>query len=148
MILRLPLLALLTIASVLAQENQPALTPLEKAFQDSMSNVTLAGRFSRQGGTNLSDDKYVIDKVTKLKDDLWQVDAVVPFRGQNLKIPISVHIKWAGDTPVIELTDELVPSMGKYTVRLVIYRGQYAGMWSAGEGRGGQMFGTITKTAP
>ena len=125
------------------------LTPLEKAFQDSMSNVTLAGRFSRQGSANLSEDKYVIEKVTKLKDDLWQFDAVVSYRGQSMKVPIAVHVKWAGDTPVMTLTDEMVAGMGKFTVRLVIYRGQYAGMWSGADGHGGgQMFGTITKTAP
>lgn len=148
MILRLSLLALLTIAGVPAQESQPALTPLEKSFQDSMANVTLTGRFSRQGGTNLSDDKYVIEKVTKLKDDLWRFDAVVAFKGQSLKIPISLHVKWAGDTPVIELTDEMVAGMGKFTVRLVVFRGQYAGMWSGADGHGGQMFGTIVKNTP
>jgi len=145
MIPRLSLLAILATVTSLAQE----LTSLEKAFQDSMSNVTLAGRFSRQGATNLSEDKYVIEKVTKLKDDLWQFDAVVAYRGQNMKMPIPVHVKWAGDTPVITLTDEMVAGMGKFTVRLVIYRGQYAGMWSGADGHGGgQMFGTITKTAP
>ena len=149
MILRLSLLSLaslLTLSSAPAQESQPSLTPLEKAFQDSMSGVTLAGRFSRLGSATLSEDKYVIEKVSKLKDDLWRFDARVQYGGKDLRIPITIHVKWAGDTPMLELTDEMVAGMGKFTVRLVIYRGQYAGMWSGGEGKGGQMFGTITKT--
>jgi hypothetical protein len=142
----LPLASLLTLGSALAQE--APLTPLEKEFQESMSGVTLAGRFARQDG-KLSEDKYVIEKATKVKDDLWRFDARVQFGGQDMKIPVSLHVKWAGDTAVLVLTDEAVAGMGKFTVRILVYRGQYAGTWSGGgQGHGGQMFGSIVKTAP
>ena len=55
----------LLMVSALAQESQPALTPAEKEFQESMSGVTLNGHYSRQDGNGLSDDKYGIEKVTK-----------------------------------------------------------------------------------
>ena|SRR5436190_11584995 len=139
-----PLALLLTLAGALAQESQPPLTPLEKEFQDSMTGVTLAGRFTRPGG-NLSEDKYVVEKVTKVKDDLWRFDARVQYGGQDLRLPVTVHVKWAGDTPVLTLTDEQVGSLGKFSVRIVIYRGQYAGTWSGAQGHGGQLFGAITK---
>jgi len=54
-----------------------------------------------------------------------------------------VTIKWAGDTPVIEITDLSLPGMGTYTARVVLYRGQYAGTWSGRGGAGGQLFGKI-----
>ena len=56
---------LLLLAGALARESQPALTPAEKEFQESMMGVTLNGHYSRQDGNGLSDDKYGIEKVTK-----------------------------------------------------------------------------------
>jgi len=138
---------LLTVAGALAQEIQPTLNPLEKAFEQSMSGVTLTGHFTRQGGTGLSDDKYNIDKVTKLKDDLWRFDTRIQYGGNDVKMPVSLHVKWAGDTPVLLLTDEAIAGMGKFTVRIVIYDGHYAGTWSGGKGHGGQMFGDIVKSS-
>src|SRR4051812_40244069 len=109
--LRFPLLSLVScvlLGSVLAQDSPPPLTPLEKEFQESMSGVVLSGRYSRAGGDNLSEDKYTIEKVTKIKDDLWRFDARIQYGGKDLKIPISIHVRWAGDTPVLVLTDEPV----------------------------------------
>ena len=122
---------------------------LEKEFQQSMSGVVLSGRFTRQdGNVSTGEDKYTIEKATKVKDDLWRIDAHVKFGGQEMTVPVSIHVRWAGDTPMLTLTDESVAGMGKYTVRILIYRGQYAGTWANSQGRGGQMFGTITKAAP
>jgi hypothetical protein len=36
-------------------------------------------------------------------------------------------VKWAGDTPVITLTNMAVGGMGSFTVRIVVYKGQYRG---------------------
>ena len=65
--------------------------------------------------------------------------------GDNeVPVPIPVTIKWAGDTAVLTLTDAAIPRMGSFTVRLVLYRDQYAGTWSAKD-HGGQMFGRIVR---
>src|SRR5260370_27501743 len=109
------------VAGALAQESQPTLNPLEKEFEQSMSGVTLAGHFTRQGGAGLSDDKYNIDKVTKIKDDLWRFDTRIQYGGNDVKMPVSLHVKWAGVTPVLFLTDESIIAMAKFTVRIVIY---------------------------
>ena len=61
---------------------------------------------------------------------------------RELPVPIPVVIKWAGDTPVITLTDMPIPGFGTYTARVVLYRNQYAGTWS-GKNNGGQLFGKI-----
>lgn len=136
---------ILLIASALAQESQPTLNPLEKEFERSMSGVIMTGHFTKEGGDGLSSDKYNIDKVTKLKDDLWRFDARIQYGGNDVKVPVSLHVKWAGDTPVLSLTDESVAGMGKFTVRIVVYGGHYAGTWSGAKGHGGQMFGDIVK---
>ncbi len=140
-------LPFLLIGSALAQESQPALTSIEKDFEQSMSGVTLVGHYSREGASGLSDDKYTIEKVTKVNDDIWRFDTRVQYGSNDMKLPVTVHVKWAGDTPVIELTDESVMGMGTFTARVVIYRGHYAGMWSSAKGHGGQMFGDVVKSA-
>src|SRR5580704_12002357 len=135
----------LLISAAFAQDKQPALSAQEKDFEQSMSGVTLVGHYSKEGSTGLTDDKYIVDKVTKLKDGMWQFDARVSYGGQDIKMPLPLRVEWAGDTPVIELTDESVLGMGKFTVRIVLYRGAYAGTWSSAKGHGGQMFGKIVK---
>lgn len=146
MILRL--VPLLFVAGALAQESQPALTPAEKEFQESMSGVTLNGHYTRQDGSGLSSDKYTIENVTKLKGDLWRFETRVQYAGHDMKVPVELQVKWAGDTPVITLTNQAVGGMGSFTVRIVVYKGQYAGTWSSAKGHGGMMFGNIVKTAP
>lgn len=138
---------LLFVVGALAQEGQPALTPAEKEFQESMSGVTLNGHYTRQDGSGLSDDKYAIESVTKVKGDLWRLETRVQYSGRDLKIPVEIQVKWAGDTPVITLTNMAVGGMGSFTVRIVVYKGQYAGTWSSAKGHGGTMFGNIVKTA-
>jgi len=144
MILRLA--PLLFVVGALAQES-PAPTPAEKEFQESMSGVTLNGHYTRQDGSGLSDDKYAIESVTKVKGDLWRFATRVQYGGRDLKIPLELQVKWAGDTPVITLTNMAVGGMGSFTVRIVVYKGQYAGTWSSAKGHGGTMFGNIVKTA-
>ena len=46
--------------------------------------------------------------------------------------------------PIITLTDLSIPGLGTYTARVIIYRDQYAGTWSAAEVKG-QLFGRIVR---
>ena len=133
---------LLTAAGLSAQT--PSLNALEKEFQDSMQGVTLEGQSTRDGKPGLSEDKYEIEKVVKTGDDQWTVYAKIEFRGQAMTVPLPLEIKWAGDTPMITLTDQSLPGMGTYTARVLLYRGQYAGTWSGRNG-GGKVFGKIVK---
>ena len=147
MTLRFAPLVLLAGALAHAQDGAPTLTPAEKEFQQSLSGVTLNGHSTKQNGSGVTDETYGIEKVTKLKDGLWRFDARIQFGGHDVKMPVELEVKWAGDTPVITLTDKPVAGLGSYTVRLVIYRGQYAGTWSGANGHGGQMFGRIVKSS-
>jgi hypothetical protein len=141
--------ALLTALAAGAQD-APAMNAAEKQFQESMSNVTLIGYFTSGDSGETREDRYVIERVTKTKDDIWKFDARIQYNKKDIKVGIPVPIKWAGDTPVISLTDFAVPGMGSYTARVVIYNGTYAGTWSAGGARphGGRIFGKIVKNEP
>ena len=90
----------------------------------------------------LDEEKYVIEKVSKLTGETWLFQSRMQYGGHDIPVPVPVVIKWAGDTPVITLTDLTIPRMGTYTARVLLYGDQYAGTWSATD-HGGQMFGKI-----
>lgn len=142
--LMLPILVLLSSLSLAAQQPAPApdLTPAEQEFQQTMSKVVLQGYFTVGDGTELRDDRYVIDSVTKVRDGLWRFAARVQYNNKDIPISLDVPVFFAGDTPVISLTRQAVQGLGTYDTRLVIYKGAYAGTWGAGTG-GGKMFGNI-----
>jgi hypothetical protein len=119
-----------------------ALDPDEQ-FKQMMSGGVLVGRSTLDGKDGLSgEERYSIDRVSKIGGDLWMFEARMKLEGHEIPLPIPVTIKWAGDTPVIEVTDMGIPGMGTYTARVVLYRDRYAGTWS-GKDHGGQLFGAI-----
>jgi hypothetical protein len=62
----------------------------------------------------------------------------------DVTLPIVVTMVWAGDTPMITLTDFTIPSMGTFTARVFFYGDRYSGTWQHGA-VGGHMFGNIEK---
>jgi hypothetical protein len=120
------------------------LNPMERDFQESLTSVVFEGQSTRDGKPGVSDDKYIIDKVVKQSADTWTFHVRVPMKGQLVAVPFPIQIKWAGDTPVITITDQALPGMGTYTARVLVYRGHYAGTWSGKTG-GGKVFGRIVK---
>jgi len=136
------LLTLLAATCLAAQT--VALTDLEREFEKAMEGVVLEGQSTHDGKPGLSEDKYSIDKVVKTGDEQWTFYARIEAQGQTMTIPLPLQVKWAGDTPVITLTNQGLPGMGSYSARVLIYRGQYAGTWS-GKSSGGKVFGHIVK---
>src|SRR5882672_3712063 len=104
----------------------------ERKFEEMMTGVTLVGHSTSTTREGLGgEERYAIDRVSKLAGDIWLLQARIKYGSINLAVPIPVTIKWAGDTPVITLTDASLPRIGTYTARVILYRGQYAGTWSA-----------------
>jgi hypothetical protein len=124
------------------QQPVPAveLTTVEKEFEQSMNKVLMVGHFTVGDSTELHDDRYVIDSVTKVKDNLWRFAARVQFNKKDINVPVF----FVGDTAVLSLPRQAVQGLGVYDARLVIYKGGYAGTWGGGAG-GGKMFGNIVK---
>jgi hypothetical protein len=142
--MRISLLAVALFAGNLLAQTSAPLTAQEKEFQDSLTGVMLDGQSTRDGKPGVSDDKYDIERVEKGAGDAWTFYVKVSMQGREMVLPLPIDVKWAGDTPVITLTDKSLPGMGTYTARVVVYRGQYAGTWKGGSG-GGKVFGTIKK---
>jgi hypothetical protein len=141
-----PALFLLPLLALAQDATPPELNAAEKQFQDAMLNVKLVGYYTLGDSSELHDDSYVIEKVTKIKEDTWKIEAKILYNKKDFKVAMNLPVKFAGDTPVISLTDFTVPGFGKFTARVVLYNGTYAGTWSgAGAGHGGAMFGKIVK---
>jgi hypothetical protein len=116
-----------------------------RIFTESMSGVTLVGHSTMLNREGLSkEESYAIDGVSHMTGDTWLFRARLKYGEREIPVPIPLSVKWAGDTPVITLTDLAIPGVGTFTARVVLYRDQYAGTWS-GKDEGGQLFGRIVR---
>ena len=123
----------------------PMLTAAEKAFQEALQNVTLTGLYTTGDGSELKQDRYVIEKIGKAGENLWKFDVRIQYNGKDIAIAIPVPILWAGETPVVTLTNFTVPGSGTFTARVLFHDGAYVGTWKSSAGHGGKMFGAIRR---
>jgi hypothetical protein len=121
---------------------------LEKKFSDGLSGATMDGYFTETPGDESKprESKYVINKVSKIKDDLWLFEARIKYGEHDLTVPIPLVVRWAGDTPVITLDNAGVPGFGTFSARVLIFDNAFAGTWSGGNHRG-ELYGRIVKDA-
>jgi hypothetical protein len=131
-----------------AAKPAPNREELEKQFAESLSGATLVGHFTITGQKNdqpLKEERYTLGKGSKLKNgDFWSFQARIQYGDHDVNVPLALEVKWAGDTPLITLTDIAIPGLGTYTSRVLFYRDQYAGTWS-GATHGGHLFGKVVK---
>jgi hypothetical protein len=118
----------------------------EKEFAASMTNVVLDGSFTvnRGGETRVRQEKYTIASVSKVGGDIWVFQARIQYGEHDVTVPVPVKLLWAGDTPVVSLTDATIPGLGTFTARVLFYRDSYAGFWQHGDVSGNQ-FGRILR---
>ncbi len=126
---------------------------LEQQFAETLSGATLVGNYTINGVDSdkpLKTDRYTLGKVTKVNsdsgtpNDFWSFETRIQYGDHDVKLPLALQVKWAGDTPVITLTDVGIPGLGTFTARVLVFRGQYVGTWQHGD-HGGAMFGKIIK---
>ncbi len=115
---------------------------LEREFQESMTGVVLEGHFTLDGKEGLNEERYEIEKVSRMPGGFWVFHARIQYGDKDVTVPVPVKLLWAGDTPVVSLTDATIPGVGTFTARVLFYRSQYVGTWSSGT-HGGQQFGRI-----
>lgn len=122
-----------------------SLTELEREFTEQMRNVVLVGHFTIEGRERRDGlpERYEISQVTKLDGDRWRFDARVKYGRVDVTLPVVVPLVWAGDTPMVSITNFAIPGLGdEFGARVVFYDNRYAGTWDHGE-YGGMMYGTI-----
>ena len=118
----------------------------ERAFAERMQNVVLTGHFTIEGRERRDGlpERYEIASATKLDGDRWRFDVHLTYGSVDATLPVVVPIVWAGDTPMVSITDFEIPGLGdEFGARVVFYDDRYAGTWDHGE-YGGMMYGTIS----
>jgi len=120
------------------------LTALEKKFSKQLTGAALVGRFTVDGRdpSAAREERYEIASATKLRDDYWVILARIKYGTHDLKVPVTLKVLWAGDTPVMSLTDLAIPLLGTFTARVMFYGDRYVGTWQHGK-VGGHMFGRV-----
>jgi hypothetical protein len=127
-----------------AAQPAPDTTQLEQKFSKTMTNAVLVGRWTLDGDDMPpKTERYTISSVTKLHGDLWLFNSRIQFGSKDVTVPLIIPVKWAGDTPVISVTDMGIPGIGAYTARVLIYDDRYVGTWSGSPTHGGTLFGRI-----
>jgi len=123
-----------------------SLTDLERDFAERMQNVALVGHFTIDGREDMGGrpERYEIASVTKVGENDWRFDARITYGNTDVTLPVTVPIVWAGDTPMISITDFEIPTLGTFDTRLIFHDDRYAGSWQHGE-FGGLMYGTIER---
>jgi len=122
---------------------------LEKAFARKLTGAVLVGRFTIAGrpNGNAQADRYEIETARKGQGDNWDILARVKYSKYDVRVPVRMKVLWAGDTPVMSLTNLTIPVLGTFTVRLMFYGDRYAGTWQHGK-VGGHMWGMIERAKP
>lgn len=129
------------------QESKPAADTRSEEFKKCITNVTLVGNFTMDGAeeANLQREEYVISGAVKLGNgDLWALTSRIRYGTVDITLPVPVHVKWAGDTPVITVDSVAIPGLGTFSARVLLDKSRYAGTWSHDE-KGGHMFGVIER---
>jgi hypothetical protein len=149
----LPLAALagylLAIATLRAEEpkKEPSQDELIKKLEQDLTGAKLTGSYTVTGKPEMTPkaESYTIQSATKLDEpDLWLIKAQMSYGGKATTYPIPIEIKWAGDTPIITMTNMEIPNLGTFSTRVILYEGRYAGTWQHGKA-GGHLFGVIEK---
>lgn len=118
----------------------------EEAFAASMRGVVLEGSFTIDGREDrkLRVERYEIEKAAKLGGDIWTFHSRIQYGDHDVTLPVPVKLLWAGDTPMVSLTDAGIPGLGTFIARVLFYEDRYAGIWRHGEA-GGAQFGRIVR---
>ena len=126
----------------------PASLPeAERQFIERMTGASLVGRFTIAGREDrpARPERYDLTSVEKVGEDLWRFNARMRYGDVDTTLPIVVPMRFAGDTPMISITDLTIPTLGTFTARVFFQGDRYSGTWQHGE-YGGHMFGKIEKT--
>ncbi len=121
---------------------------LEAKFVEMLSGATLEGTYTSTAPgsdpTKLAREKYIIGEVKNIAGNIWLIPARIQYGEHDVTLPITVPVRWAGDTPVIVVDNVGLPGFGTVSARVMFFADHYAGYWQHGE-HGGHLFGTISR---
>lgn len=123
-----------------------------EAFLELLDGAHLEGKFTvvgQDGQVMQRDDLYSVSTLRPGEGDEWVFEYRMSYGGNQdtakpLEIP--VRVLFPDGTPLLTMTEQEVPGLGTFSVRLVFHGDHYAGMWSNGP-VGGHMWGTVKRNA-
>ena len=125
---RVPFLLLL-IASVSLADAKPREADeqekREKEFTAMLSQVTLVGTYTQQEQRKEPErERYTIYRVKKIpgQEHLWRFDVRLQFGTVNLRLPLPLTVRWAGDTPMIVLDNYKIPGLGSFSAKVLLIK--------------------------
>ncbi|MEM8944341.1 MAG: hypothetical protein AAGD11_04085 [Planctomycetota bacterium] len=115
-------------------------------LEAALTGATLVGHFTETGkaAINPKAERYELATVKHVGDGRWLFQARITYGENDVTVPLTLPVKWAGDTPVITVDNMGIPGLGFYTARVMIYADHYAGFWSGGD-HGGHLFGVVER---
>ncbi|QDU93082.1 hypothetical protein [Lignipirellula cremea] len=126
---------------------------IEAEFVAMLKNATLKGTWApiQQGrlGAEKGNDTYRIARVEKNEAGEWTIVSRISVRGQTIEFPISVSVKFAGDTSVLILDNVRAgPGKANWSARIMFFDDFYAGRWweTTNPEHGGAITGAISRT--
>ena len=126
---------------------KPTKDELVKKLEETLTGAKMTGTFTVLGREDKppAPEEYTVVSAKRIDGDTWLLKARIKYGKTDTTLPVPLEIQWAGDTPIITMTDMSIPGLGDaFSTRVVIYDGMYAGTWAHGKVKG-HMFGTITK---
>lgn len=119
---------------------------LEKTLTNAalVGNFTVTGEGQRPDAGKLTTERYELGEVKHLGSNQWLIQSRIKYGDHDVTVPLTLPIRWAGDTPMICVDEMAIPGLGTFTARVMIYKGHYAGFWS-GADHGGHLFGVIER---
>lgn len=141
------ILATTLISTAFAKETAVSSSDQQQKFaalEKSLSDVTLIGHFtdSNDEATTLKAERYELQSVRHVGEDRWLFQARIKYGEHDVTLPLTLPVRWAGDTPIVAIDKFTIPGLGTYTARVMFYADHYAGFWS-GANHGGHLFGVI-----
>ncbi|SFI86297.1 hypothetical protein [Planctomicrobium piriforme] len=121
----------------------------EKKFSELLTGANLVGSFTSDRAWEAAprSEMYGILSASKVKDEQWIVQAKMSYKNVEVPIPVPVQVYWAGDTPMLQVTNLTIPLLGDgFFARVLFYEDRYAGTWQHGKA-GGHLFGRVEKSA-
>jgi hypothetical protein len=142
------IVALVSISLATAQLPATAGPQAERfaALEKALSRTALVGHFVVTGEEEieLKSERYELKSVRHVGGNQWLFSARIKYGDHDVTLPLTLPVKWAGDTPVITVDKMPIPGLGTFTARVMIYADHYAGFWSGGD-HGGHLFGVIER---
>ena len=97
----------LAASPALQAETKPTQAELDARFEKQLSGVRLVGWYtdSNRPDGKLTKDSYTITKVSRAESGKWRFEASVEFGERAVPLSMEMPVEWAGETPVISVTD-------------------------------------------